>query len=46
MKTNNPRHRQPQGEQYTEHSVHGPDGRVTSTAVPSFTVDVARLFAP
>jgi Uma2 family endonuclease len=38
-------HRQPQGEQYAEHSVHGPGGSVTSTAVPSFTVDMTSLFA-
>jgi len=38
-------HRQPQGEQYAEHSVHGPGGSVTSTAVSGFTVDVASLFA-
>ena len=38
-------HRQPQGEQYAERSVHGPGGSVTSTAVPGFTVDVAGLFA-
>jgi len=38
-------HRQPQGGQYAESAVHGPRGRVTSTAVPGFTVDVASLFA-
>ncbi|HNQ88708.1 MAG TPA: Uma2 family endonuclease [Verrucomicrobiota bacterium] len=38
-------HRQPQGEQYAVHSVHGPGGSVTSTAVSSFTVDLASLFA-
>jgi len=38
-------HRQPQGEQYAEHAIHGPGGSVASTAVPSFTVDVGSLFA-
>ena len=38
-------HRQPQGEQYAEHAIHGPGGSVASTAVPSFTVDLASLFA-
>ncbi len=38
-------HRQPQGEQFAERAVHGPDGTVTSTAVPGFTVDLASLFA-
>ena len=38
-------HWQPQGEHYAERSVHGPDGSVGSTAVPSFTVDLAKLFA-
>ncbi len=38
-------HRQPQGEQSAEHAVHGPDGALTSTAVPSLTLDLASLFA-
>ena len=38
-------HRQPQGKQYAEHVVHGAGGSVTSTAVPSFAVDIASLFA-
>lgn len=38
-------HRQPQGEQYTEHSMHGPGGSVTSTVVANFTADLASLFA-
>ncbi|HRZ35852.1 MAG TPA: Uma2 family endonuclease [Candidatus Paceibacterota bacterium] len=38
-------HRQPQGERYAESCVHGPGGTVTSAMVPSFTVDLARLFA-
>lgn len=38
-------HRQPQGEQFAEKVVQGPGGSLTSTAVPSFTVDLASLFA-
>ena len=38
-------HRQPQGGQYAESSVHGPGGNVTSAAVPGFRVDLAILFA-
>lgn len=38
-------HRQPQGEQFAEHAVHGPGGSVASTAVPGFTVDLVSLFA-
>jgi Uma2 family endonuclease len=38
-------HRQPQGGQYAERSLHGPGGSVTSTAVPGFTVDLTGLFA-
>ena len=38
-------HRQPVGEQFAECAVHGPGGSLTSTAVPSFTVDLASLFA-
>ena len=38
-------HRQPQDEQYAESSLHGPGGSVTSTAVPTFTVNLASLFA-
>ena len=37
-------HRQPQGEQYAKHAVHGPGGTLTSIAVPSLTVDLATLF--
>lgn len=37
-------HRQPVGEQFAEWAVHGPGGSLTSTSVPSFTVDVASLF--
>ena len=38
-------HRQPQGGQYAESSVHGPGGNLASTAVPGFRVDLASLFA-
>ena len=38
-------HRQPPGEQYAEHAVHGPGESVTSMAVPGFMVDVASLLA-
>jgi Uma2 family endonuclease len=38
-------HRQPQGEQYAEHTVHGPGGALTSATVPAFTVNLASLFA-
>jgi Uma2 family endonuclease len=37
--------RQPQGEQFAEHALHGPGGSLTSAAVPSFTVELDRLFA-
>ena len=38
-------HRQPQGEQFAERTVHGAGGRVATTAVPSFTLGLDRLFA-
>jgi hypothetical protein len=38
-------HRQPQGEQYAERSVHGPGGSAIRTAVAVSTVDLDRLFA-
>lgn len=38
-------HRQPQGEQFAEHAVHGPGVTLTSEAVPGFTVELDRLFA-
>ena len=38
-------HHQPQGEQFAEHALHGPAGSLKSTAVPSFTVELDRLFA-
>ena len=37
-------HRQPQGEQFAERTLHGPGGSLNSTAVPSFTVELDRLF--
>jgi Uma2 family endonuclease len=38
-------HRQPAGDQFAEHIVHGPGGRLASAAVPGFTVDLNSLFA-
>ena len=38
-------HRQPQGEQFAEHAVQGAGGTLTSAVVPSFTVELGRLFA-
>ena len=38
-------HRQPLGEQFAEHALHGPGGSLTSAAAPSFTVELDRLFA-
>jgi Uma2 family endonuclease len=38
-------HRQPQGEQFAEHAVHGPGGSLTSAAVPGFAIELDRLFA-
>jgi len=37
-------HRQPQGEQFAERALRGPGGSLNSTAVPSFTVELDRLF--
>jgi Uma2 family endonuclease len=37
-------HRQPQGEQFAERALHGPGGSLNSTAIPSFTVELDRLF--
>lgn len=38
-------HRQPEGEEYADRAVHGPGDSLTSTAVPSLTVDLTSLFA-
>ena len=38
-------HRQPQGEQFAEHALHGPGGSLTSAAAPNFTVELESLFA-
>jgi Uma2 family endonuclease len=37
-------HVHPAGEQFAERTVHGPGGRLTSEAVPGFTVDLHHLF--
>ena len=37
-------HRQPQSEQFAERALHGPGGSLNSTAIPSFTVELDRLF--
>ena len=37
-------HRQPQGEQFAEHALHGPGGSLTSAVAPGFTVELDRLF--
>ena len=34
-----------QGESFCERAVHGPGGTLTSVAVPSFAVELDRLFA-
>ena len=39
-------HRQPAGEQFTERTLHGPGGVLTSSAVPGITVELNALFAP
>ncbi len=36
-------HRLPDAGQFAEHTVHGPGSRLTSTAMPSLTVDLAKL---
>lgn len=37
-------YRQPQGEQFAMHAVHGPGGSLSSATVPTFTVDLGILF--
>jgi len=37
-------HRQPLGDQFAERTVQGPGGRLASTAIPSFIVDLDSLF--
>jgi Uma2 family endonuclease len=39
-------HRQPDEGQFAERTLHGPGGRLTSTAIPSFTVDLSKLLEP
>jgi Uma2 family endonuclease len=38
-------HRHPADGKFAEHQAHGPGGRLASTAVPSFAVDLDKLFA-
>ena len=38
-------YRQPSGGKYSERAVHGPGGRISSVAVPSFEVELDSLFA-
>jgi len=37
--------RQPAGEGFAEQSIDGPGGRLTSSAVPEFTIDLDALLA-
>jgi Uma2 family endonuclease len=39
-------HRQPGEGQFAERTLHGPGGRLTSSAVPSFMVDLSELMGP
>jgi Uma2 family endonuclease len=39
-------HRQPGEDQFAERTLHGPGARLTSTAIPSFAVEVSRLLQP
>ena len=39
-------HRQPDEGQFAERALHGPGGRLISTAIPSFTVDLSQLLEP
>ena len=38
-------HRQPGKGQFAERTLHGPGGRLTSAAIPSFTVDLSKLWS-
>jgi Uma2 family endonuclease len=38
-------HRSPAGDQFTERGIHGPSGRLQSSAVPTFALDMTELFA-
>jgi Uma2 family endonuclease len=38
-------YRQPKDGQFTEHSVHGPGGTLTSAALPEFTLSLDAFFA-
>ena len=38
-------HRKPAGEEFAEHSLHGPGGQLTSDAVPEISVKLDDLFA-
>jgi len=37
-------HRQPAGDQFAQHAVHGPGGTLASASVPGFAVDLESLF--
>jgi Uma2 family endonuclease len=39
-------HRQPAQDQFAQRTLHGPGTRLTSTAIPGFTVDLDKLWAP
>jgi Uma2 family endonuclease len=39
-------HRQPGAGQFAERTLHGPNARLTSTAIPSITVDLSKLLEP
>jgi Uma2 family endonuclease len=39
-------HRQPNQGEFAERTLHGPGARLTSTAIPSFTVEVSQLLEP
>jgi hypothetical protein len=38
-------HRRPAGNQFEEHSVHGPGGRLTGATLPELSVELDALFA-